>query len=336
VRRKNTFHALNAKTALRRSSGLIAIAGLLYFALRKAPLREIWHALAQLHGWQFLTLLLVNAGIYALLTLRWWLIVRVHSPGVPFAGLIAVRVAAFGVSYFTLGPQVGGEPLQVLYLRRRYGLAYARATACVLMDKLLELLANCVLLAAGVAAVVRAGIVPAAGHSVAALIGLALLLFWPPAHLILLMRGIHPLSAAIRRISRGKMARFMLAAERRAGVFCRRHPLALLAAAAVSLVAVAGMLGEYCLILMFLRLHLPFVQALGAWTAAWLSFLLPLPGGLGALEASQVFTLGAFGVTAAASLGVACVIRGRDLLIGGVGLALAVRDIRGYANRDVG
>jgi uncharacterized membrane protein YbhN (UPF0104 family) len=52
---------------------------------------------------------------------------------------------------------------------------------------------------------------------------------------------------------------------------------------------------------------------------------MPLPGGLGALEASQVFALGRFGISAGVALGVALLMRGRDLLIGGIGLLLAGR-----------
>jgi uncharacterized membrane protein YbhN (UPF0104 family) len=46
---------------------------------------------------------------------------------------------------------------------------------------------------------------------------------------------------------------------------------------------------------------------------------------LGALEASQVFALGIFGVPAALAIGVTLIMRGRDLLIGGLGLMFASR-----------
>ena len=85
------------------------------------------------------------------------------------------------------------------------------------------------------------------------------------------------------------------------------------------------MVGEFALITTFLGIRLPFWQTIAAWTAGWLSLLVPLPGGLGALEASQVFALGMFGVPAALAIGVALVMRGRDLLIGGFGLLLASR-----------
>ena len=85
------------------------------------------------------------------------------------------------------------------------------------------------------------------------------------------------------------------------------------------------MVGEFALITTFLGIRLHFWQTIAAWTAGWLALLAPLPGGLGALEASEVFALGVFGVPAALAIGVTLVMRGRDLLIGGLGLLLASR-----------
>jgi uncharacterized membrane protein YbhN (UPF0104 family) len=48
---------------------------------------------------------------------------------------------------------------------------------------------------------------------------------------------------------------------------------------------------------------------------------------LGALEASQVFALGVFGISAASAIGVTLLIRTRDLLIGGLGLLIASRGV---------
>jgi uncharacterized membrane protein YbhN (UPF0104 family) len=91
----------------------------------------------------------------------------------------------------------------------------------------------------------------------------------------------------------------------------------------VSLLAGLGMLLDYALMLSFMGIDLPFWKTVAGWTAGWLSFLAPLPGGLGALEASQVFALGAFGISAATAISVTLLMRARDLLIGGLGLLLA-------------
>src|SRR5687767_12132523 len=107
---------------------------LLYFALRHAPFAEIWNALKGLQLSQIGLLLIINAVVIASMTARWWIIIRAENPSVPFFPLIGYRLSVFGVSYFTLGPQVGGEALQVLYLQRNHGLSFARATSAVLMD----------------------------------------------------------------------------------------------------------------------------------------------------------------------------------------------------------
>lgn len=317
-----------------RALRLIAIssvlAALLYFALRNAPLVEIWNALHQLKLWQIATLAIINILIYLLVTLRWWIVIRAGNKTISFLPLVLVRVAVFGISYFTLGPQVGGEPLQVLYLQRKYGMTYTRATSTVIMDKLLEFLANFFLLVFGLMAVLQAGILPTNGSKpLMSLTGLATLLAWPPIHIMLMMRGIYPIGAVLRlvtsRLGNPKWVRFLIAAERMAGKFCQRSPRALLAAVAVSLAAGAGMVSEYMLITMFLGIDLHGWQTLAAWTTSWLAFLVPLPGGLGALEAGQVFTLGVFEVSAALAIGVALLIRARDLLIGSLGLLVANR-----------
>ncbi len=97
----------------------------------------------------------------------------------------------------------------------------------------------------------------------------------------------------------------------------------MLAGFAASLLAAVATVSEYALIASFLRISLPFWKLITAWATGWLAFLMPLPGGLGALEASQVSVLGLFGISTAAAVSVVLLIRGRDLFIGGLGLLLA-------------
>jgi uncharacterized protein (TIRG00374 family) len=301
---------------------------LLWWAFHNAPIPEILRTLKQLQLWQIIVLLAINVMIYALITLRWWIIVRAENKSIPYLPLLAVRVAVFGVSYFTLGPQVGGEPLQVLYLQRKYGLTYTRATASVLMDKLLEFLANFFLLAVGLTAVLQVGILSTnESRPLVSLSGLIILFLWPPIHIILMVHGKYPISTLLRKFSNNRFVRFISASERMAGTFCRRHMSSLILAIFISLTAAAGMVSEFFFITSFLHIGLGFAQTLTSWTAGWLAFLVPLPGGLGALEASMVFALGAFGISAATAISVTLLIRGRDIVIGSLGLLIAGRGI---------
>jgi uncharacterized protein (TIRG00374 family) len=307
---------------------LVVLALLLWWALRKAPLAEIWAAIRQLRLWQILVILTLNGIFYIVATLRWLTIIRADNKQIPFLPLLGVRVSVFGVSYFTLGPQVGGEPLQVLALQRKYGLTYTHATATVLMDKILEFLVDFFMLAIGLIAILRAGVLTENSIQFSGdLVLLAFLILWPPTHLILLYNHRYPLSGLVRRIpfikKKSKPVRFLRAAEKLAGRFCQRHPRRLLTAAGFSILAGAGMLLDYALMTSFLNIPLPFWKMAAGWMMGWISLIMPLPGGLGALEASQVFTLGKFGFSAATALSLTLVMRGRDMLIGGLGLLLA-------------
>lgn len=317
-----------ARKWLLRALVFAILALLLWWAFRKAPLAAIWTAILQLRAWQIAVILLLNAIFFIVATLRWWIIIRAENKNVPYFPLLGVRVSVFGVSYFTLGPQVGGEPLQILALQRRYGLSYTHATATVLMDKLLEFLVDFFMLAIGLTAFLRVGVLAETGLQFSVdLLLLAFLIFWPPIHLILLYNHRYPLTSLIYRLpfikKQSKPLRFLRAAERLAGRFCQRHPRRLIAAIGCSILAGAGMLLDYALMTTFLNIPLPFWHLTAGWMMGWISLVMPLPGGLGALEASQVFTLGKFGFTAAAALSLALFIRGRDMLIGGIGLLLA-------------
>lgn len=313
---------------------LVLLAALLVWALQNAPLSEIWDSLKLLRPWQLGALLILNTVIFTLISARWWLIVRAEARRVPFLPLVAYRLAAFGMSYFTPGPQVGGEPLQILYLKNAYGLTAVRATAAVIMDKLLEFLANFLFLALGLLAVARSGMLGGFAPPAWVTVPVGLLLLWPLAHIGLLYQRKHPLSALIKPLhrflsGRKKFAaletflRLVMVSEHLAALFCRRHIGYLLAALGVSLLSWVGMVLEYHWMLTFLSADLPLTETLAALTVVRLSFLAPLPAGLGALEASQVFAATAFGLPAALGISLALLMRGRDILLGGLGLFIA-------------
>lgn len=321
---------INVKRILLNALLYAALFALLWWALRNVPLADIWQALKGLRLWQIGLLLALDVLVILLMTARWWLIVRAEKRNAPFWRLVGYRLAAFGLSYFTPGPQVGGEPWQVIVLQKNHGLTYARATAAVLMDKLVEFLANFLLLAAGAWAVLQVGLISHNGSSpLVSLTALGVLLSWPLVHIVLMYHRILPVSAVLRALKfipkQTKAMRLLFASERLAANFCQRHLRALLGAVGVSLLAVLGIAAEYALMASFLGIQLTVMQILAALTALQLAFLMPLPGGLGALEASQVFALGAFGQPASAAIALTLLQRARDLLNGGAGLLLVGR-----------
>ena len=313
-----------------RGFWIVLILGLLAWAVLAAPLAEILASLKQLHFWQIVILLAISFIAVLFMTLRWWLVVRAENSKIPFVQLIGYRLAAFGMSYFTPGPQVGGEPLQILYLRRNHQMTVARSTATVIMDKLFEFLVNVLFLAAGLYVVIGQGLFPLTGNQLfGGLIPLLLLILVPPVHLVLLYFGKYPISSVIRaiqnRVGRKKPLHLVAVSERMAGIFMRRHPWAMLSAILASALAWTCMWAEYWLMARFILVDMTVWQALAGMTFLQIAFLLPLPAGLGAMEASQVFVMGAMGFPPSAGLTMSLLMRGRDMLIGGFGLLRAGR-----------
>ena len=306
---------------------------LLYFALRNAPIAEIWETLEQLKLWQLGSILLINAFVIACITARWWIIVRAENPSVPFLPMIGYRLSVFAVSYFTFGPQVGGEPLQVIYLQRNHGLTFARAASAVILDKLLEFLVNFVLIGVGAWAIVRAGLISENGSrfTLSLIVVAAALLGTPLVYAILLYNGNHPISRIMTSLpfiqKKSKTVRLIVVAEQMASTFCRKHVRAMLSAILVSFAAIAGIAIEYFLMVSSLGMQINAIQIFAGLTAMQIAFLMPLPGGLGALEASQVFALGAFGQSASVAISLTLLMRARDILNGGIGLLLAGRGV---------
>jgi uncharacterized protein (TIRG00374 family) len=318
--------------------GLVGL--LLYFAFRGVRLDVTWRLIAQVQAVQILAIFAVDAAVFLVFGLRWWILARVQAPGMRLPDAVLVRLAAFGVSYFTPGPQFGGEPLQVLHLKRQHGMSTVHATALVALDKLIELLGNYFFLIAGVGAIVGSGLIPLSGT--ATLVGIVAgmsLGAWPLAHLLLLRAGIRPLSAGIDRVWDGRRSRsgvlqYIRLSEYLIGRFCRRQPRLLAGVLALSLCASGLGLAEYALIISSFAAVLSLGQTLSAWTAGWLSFLVPVPGGLGALEASQVLALGHLGLAAEAAIGISAVMRARDIVIGGTGILLAAFRWQAWTSRS--
>ena len=314
---------------------------LLGLALRAVPLQGVLETLGRLTLAQLSLILLVNAVIALIFAARWWIILRALGRTVRYLALAAYRLSAYAVSYFTPGPQFGGEPLQVLLLQRREAVPGGVAAASVTLDKAIELLANFTFLAFGGVLIVRFGLFSDWSGVVLRLVAFGLLLL-PILFLITAWRGMRPgtrllglIPAVIqdRVSSRERMYAVIMTIEDEVTAFCQSHVGALVVALFVSTLTWVALVGEYWLMLRFLGIELDALQTIVVISIARFAFLTPLPGGLGALEAGQILALTSMGFSGAEGLSMALLIRARDLLFGGLGLLLGGLLLGGRSTR---
>lgn len=308
---------------------------LVYLALRGVPLGEVVQVLAGLTPAQILALMAVNLLILGCFTLRWWLIISAQGYPVHFRQVFLYRLAAFGVNYFTPGPQFGGEPLQVALLNRRHAMPLPTAAAAVTLDRLVELSLNFGFLAFGILSSLQFPIFAGLPPLQLSLLGFGLLAF-PVGYLALLWLGWTPLGSLLHRAAHRwqlpaaiqKAAMFVYSSERHVSGFCRSYPAPMAAAVLVSLAGWGLTILEFGLTLRFLGLDFQPAQVVAVLTAARLAFLAPTPAGLGALEGALLLAITALGGVPAHAVSLALLIRARDISLGLLGLGWLALSLR--------
>ena len=306
---------------------------LLWFSLREISFAGLEGLLQRISPWQAVVLLGVNSWILILGAHRWQLALTAVGYEVSLMRILMIRLAGFGMSYFTPGPQIGGEPLQVMLLQRRERVPAMDGAASVYADRLVDGLVNFSFIVLGLVWVSTNGLIVLEGRLVGngiqtALWGyLAPLILIPAIHLYLLRRGFKPLTRFLVRMKGitgwgfwGGVIQLVNDAETQLEGICRDRPVALVKMVLVSCVGWLFMVIEFHWLLTILGSTNNLMQMIGLLTTMRLAFYLPVPAGLGALEAALVFGGPAFGVTPETGLAASVMIRGRDISLGVVGL----------------
>ena len=309
---------------------------LFWWTLRALQLHDLRQLFQHLTLRNLAILVLVNLVVLITLCGRWWLFLAGAGYPIAFWRLLGYRTAAFAISYFTPGPHIGGEPLQVYLVSKRHGVPTAVAIATVTLDKLLEMVSNLLVLGAGLAFVLQQSILVNALSPKALYLAFGLVLLPLPA-LAALYYGRHALAHWLAPLHRRKgrprdaaamstrLEEWLLTiaqSEAQISALWRNSPRLFLAACFISILSWGALVGEFWYMTSTLGLGLSLSGAVTLLLAMRVAMLLPLPAGLGAVEASLTVATGALGLPPVAGLGLGLLIRLRDVSLGIIGLWL--------------
>ena len=296
--------------------------GLVFFiwSMRSVPFSDIQKVVSNLRAWQLMVIFLLNSGIILLFTLRWWLILRAQGHSLPYLDATRYRLAAFAISYFTPGQHFGGEPFQILMVRRRHRVPSSTALAAITLDKATELFANFSILGIGLALFASWGLNTLPIRNTL-WVSIALMLT-PAVYVFALVAGRRPISFATRLFS-GRIVAGLQRSEDEVGELARTRPGLLAQGLLISAIVWVLLFFEFWLALFFLGLTVNVFQLIAIVIAGRLALLAPTPGALGALEASQVIAMQWLGFDPAYGLSLSLLIRARDILFGLVGFLWA-------------
>lgn len=311
---------------------LIAL-GLAAWTLAQLPLADITNSISSLSALQWIFWLGLNALIILVLGMRWQLLTQALAAPVNLLKLLLIRQAGQAVSFITPGPQFGGEPLQIYWLYK-YGLPLRKALLSLGLDRFFELWVNfsvllfaVLLLLAGIGQNGRNSNV--IGDWQTALIplllflGLMFSLAWvlvkQPQWINNRLEGVATRWQHNHRLSSINQHWQSLGDDLRTAL--RTQKIHFLFAILLSLLGWAGLLGELYLILHFVGFEADLYSFLIILVAMRMALLLPMPGGVGTLEASVLWSFHTLNLPASAALGLIALMRVRDAIILVIGLA---------------
>ncbi|MGL4650132.1 MAG: lysylphosphatidylglycerol synthase transmembrane domain-containing protein, partial [Caldilineaceae bacterium] len=316
---------------------------MLWLAVRNVPLEEVWATLRTVQPRGIALLFVMNTAAWAVIATRWWLILLGFDYRLPWHKVLRYRLTVFGLSYVTPGPQVGGEVLQIYYPAARHQVPTAVSLAAATVDKSLEFLGNFTFMAVGLVLAIT-------GHDLlgnASIVGLLLLLAMllvPVGLIVAIWRGRHPFSAVLDRVARLLTPRRRVTLRRMPGLrglprlhrfqqttrhteelihwLAHHKPWVFAAAMGVTALAMILLATEFWVMNRVLGIPIGFWPAVSALTLVYFAFLLPVPGGLGAMEAALVAGYTAMGLTSAQALSQALLMRARDITMALIGLSM--------------
>jgi len=266
----------------------------------------------------------INAAVILVLTRRWKAFSDQLGVTLSFWQLLQIRQAGQAVSFITPGPQFGGEPLQLYWMHQLTpnSVPLRASLLALVLDRFFELWINFSVLLVGVllisATLSRQGIavgnvVLILAFLVTVLSGLGWSLLHQPAWLGGRIRALAQHWQAHPALSQLDTQWQLVGADLQALINSSGGTM--LRAAAWSVLGWIGMLLEVWLLLDFLHANPVFSDYLLLMVAMRLAMLLPLPGGIGTVEAAVFWTFQSMQLPATAALGLIALMRLRDALI---------------------
>lgn len=290
--------------------------------LQQLPISALAETISTLSVTQWLVWGALNLLIIFVLVARWQVLTRALGWAVGFVPLLLIRQAGQLVSFITPGPQFGGEPLQIYWLWKNYRLAGHAALLTVGLDRFFELWINFAVLLFAVLLLLAITAIDTHTWQLVALILTVLILSLSILGWVLITHP-HIISSGLQRLARRWQHHALLGTlDTQWGLISSnllamttQHKPALLLAFMLSLLGWAGMLAEIWLLLTFFDPAPDFAGFIVLFVAIRIAFLLPLPGGIGTLEAAVLWACQGLGLPGTAALGLIVLMRLRDAVI---------------------
>ncbi len=303
------------------------------FVIKQVGWRSVWGALSLLSFWELITVLVVGLAGFLFSVLRWREILESqYNKKVPFSLLFRAHTVGFSLGYLTPSAYFGGEPLKAIILKEETDIDWERNIFSVIVDRVLELIIN--------ALVVLVGIVYLfvffdfsfwiSLTLIAILVFVIFLIGFflyrsidfkeKPSHgfFTVFIKSFWP--KKVKRI--GGVVENIEKIDSRIIYFFSHQVKYLTISIVYGLISRGLSIFSSWLIIFFIGVHITILQLFGFIALTAVVYFLPIPGGLGAHEASQAVIFSAFGLGDYMGIAFSLVLRVIFLLASAIGLII--------------
>ena len=274
--------------------------------------------------------LLISGLLYAVYTLRWYVVAKHQGINVTFLELFKLRLIAIAVSYLTPVSRMGGEPVRALLFKKKFRLEGKSAFSSIVLDSSIGMSLDILLITVVLVAALFFFTLPFQSGRLAlflAIAGSAIAISFYAS----LFAGIRPFSSLVRVCSCVPGGRLL---KKALGIitgiedvlidFLHSRKKGMAEAVLISMLSWPLTFFQYKFALLAIGVHdVPVIIILLSIVVLSMSTLIPIPASFGVQEAGQ-FSVFSIGIIAMPGIGIALslIIRLKDVLSAFIGLVL--------------
>ena len=298
---------------------------LVFFTVRELPLAGILERLGEISPLRLVGLLAINSLILFLSVKRWQILAQVFDIQLSWAHLFKVRQAGNTISFVTPGPQFGGEPLQLYWLRQSHEIPMDISLAILGADRFMEIFINLSILLLSVIFIFYTDIEVNLSKTflfifltVSILTMLLVLFLRQPEWLENIFKSLF--SRFTHTVSNSNESQNASSSWGRILTKIEKNKSKVILAATIALLGWIALLFELLMMMEALGVSSNFYEVIFVMLGIRIALLMPIPGGVGTIEASLFWSFEILGLTLAGAGGLIALSRLRDVIVLFIGI----------------
>ena len=298
---------------------------LVFFTVRELPLAGILERLGEISPLRLVGLLAINSLILFLSVKRWQILAQAFDIQLSLAHLFKVRQAGNTISFVTPGPQFGGEPLQLYWLRQSHEIPMDISLAILGADRFMEIFINLSILLLSVIFIFYTDIEVNLSKTflfifltVSILTMLLVLFLRQPEWLENIFKSLF--SRFTHTVSNSNESQNASSSWGRILTKIEKNKSKVILAATIALLGWIALLFELLMMMEALGVSSNFYEVIFVMLGIRIALLMPIPGGVGTIEASLFWSFEILGLTLAGAGGLIALNRLRDVIVLFIGI----------------